>query len=193
MGVVTARGEQDIVGRERAEARFERLYAQHGRAVLAFAVRRSSDPQDAPDVLAETFLVAWRRLDEVPRGPEARLWLYGVARNVLANQHRSERRRERLAERLRQELPLALADLPQAAGANGAVRAALERLGSADREILRLAGWEELSPREIAKELGITQVSARSRLHRARRRLRQALTLVSEHDDLDVLCLQEAR
>jgi RNA polymerase sigma-70 factor (ECF subfamily) len=193
MGVVTAREEQDVVGRERAEARFESLYAQHGRAVLAYAVRRSSDPHDAADVVAETFLVAWRRLDEMPANQDARLWLYGVARHVLSNQHRSERRRERLAERLRQELPLALDALPQAVRATGAVRAALERLGAEDREIVRLAGWEELTPREIAKVLGISQVSARSRLHRARRRMREALELASDGEDLNTYCLQEAR
>jgi RNA polymerase sigma-70 factor (ECF subfamily) len=193
MGVVTARGAQQTVGRERAEARFERLYAQHGRSVLAYAVRRSSDPQDAADVVAETFLVAWRRLHEVPGGQDARLWLYGVARHVLSNQHRSERRRERLAERLGQELSLALDALPRPDVATGAVRAALERLGPEDREIVRLAGWEELTPREIAKVLGISQVSARSRLHRARRRMREALELVSEGEDLNTYCLQEAR
>jgi RNA polymerase sigma-70 factor (ECF subfamily) len=193
MGVVTAREEQEVVGRERAEARFESLYAQHGRAVLAYAVRRSSDPHDAADVVAETFLVAWRRLDEMPANQDARLWLYGVARHVLSNQHRSERRRERLAERLRQELPLALDALPQAVRATGAVRAALERLGAEDREIVRLAGWEELTPREIAKVLGISQVSARSRLHRARRRMREALELASDGEDLNTYCLQEAR
>ncbi len=93
-------------------ARFERLYAEHGRAVLAYAVRRSIDAQDGADVVAETFLVAWRRLDDVPPGEAARLWLYGVARRVLANRQRSERRRERLAERLRRELPAALEGVP---------------------------------------------------------------------------------
>lgn len=189
---MTIRGDQEQVGRERAEARFERVYAEHGRAVLGYAVRRCSDSQDAADVVAETFLVAWRRLDDMPAGEEARLWLYGVARHVLSNQHRSERRRERLAERLRRELPVALDALAQPGDASG-VRAALERLGTEDREILRLAGWEELTPREIATVLRITQVAARSRLHRARRRLREALELAPEHEDLDALCLQEAR
>jgi RNA polymerase sigma-70 factor (ECF subfamily) len=184
-----AREEQDVVGRERAEARFEQLYAEHGRAVLAYAARRCADVQDGADVVADTFLVAWRRLDQVPPGHGARLWLYGVARHVLANQQRSERRRERLAERLRQELPLALEAVPQP---TGAVRAALEGLAPEDREILRLAGWEELSPSEIATVLGISQVAARSRLYRARRRLRKALERAPEPEDPNPLLLQEA-
>lgn len=188
---MAAREEQEV-GRERAEARFEQCYAEHGRAVLAYAVRRSADAQDAADALAETFLVAWRRLGDVPPGHEARLWLYGVARHVLANQHRSERRRERLAERLRRELPVALGHLPQRATGMGAVRAALNQLGAADREILRLAGWEELSPREIATVLGISQVAARSRLHRARHRLREALESPPDREDPNPLTLQEA-
>jgi RNA polymerase sigma factor (sigma-70 family) len=186
-------GERRPVGREGAEARFERLYAEHGRPVLAYAVRRASDAQDAADVVAETFLVAWRRLDDVPPAETARLWLYGVARNVLANQQRSERRRQRLGERLRQELPAALEGAPLTASRTGAVRAALARLGPEDQEILRLAGWEELSPGEIAMVLGISQVAVRSRLHRARRRLRAALERVPEPEDKNPVRLQEAR
>lgn len=184
------RGEQQVVGRERAEARFELLYAEHGRAVLAYAVRRATDVQDAADVVADTFLVAWRRLDDVPPTDAARLWLYGVARRVLADQHRSERRRQRLSERLRQELPAALEGGPPPP--SGAVRAALARLGPDDQEILRLCGWEELTPREIATVLGISQVAVRSRLHRARRRLRAALE-APQPEDPNLSRLQEAR
>jgi RNA polymerase sigma-70 factor, ECF subfamily len=158
------------------EASFRDLYATHGRAILAYAVRRTRDPHDAADVLAETFLVAWRRLDDVPPGDEARLWLYGVARRTLANQARSERRRERLAERLRHELPAAVAAVaPPTGAAESALLAALRELEEADREILLLAGWERLEPGEIAAVLGITGVAARARLRRARRRLRARL------------------
>ena len=181
------------VGRERAEARFELLYAEHGRAVLAYAVRRAPDVQDAADVVAETFLVAWRRLDDVPPAGAARLWLYGVARHVLANQQRSERRRERLSERLRRELPAALEGGPPPASPSGAVRAALARLGPEDQEILRLCGWEELTPGEIATVLGISQVAVRSRLHRARHRLRAALEDAPEPEEPNLARLQEAR
>jgi RNA polymerase sigma-70 factor (ECF subfamily) len=176
-----------------AEARFERLYAEHGRAVLAYAVRRVAHPQDAADVVAETFLVAWRRLDKVPSAEGARLWLYGVARRVLANERRSERRRQRLAERLRCELPTALESVPVSTSGTGAVESALAGLGPEDQEILRLCGWEELTPAEIAMVLGISRIAARSRLHRARRRLREALERVPELEDHSSLRLQEAR
>lgn len=162
--------------RPAAEESFRELYAAHGRAILAYAVRRTRDPQDASDALAETFLVAWRRLADVPAGDDARLWLYGVARRTLANQARAERRRERLAERLRHELPAAVAAVsPPAARADSVVLTALAGLDEADREILLLAGWERLEAGEIAAVLGITGVAARARLHRARRRLRARL------------------
>lgn len=156
-----------------AEASFRRLYMEHGREILAYALRRTGGPEDAADVVAETFLVAWRRLEDVPPDPQARLWLYGVARRMLSNQRRGERRRERLGERLRADLPPVLADPPELQGPDAL--AALERLGSDDREVLRLSAWEELSPSEVAAVLGISAVAARSRLHRARRRLRRAL------------------
>lgn len=180
------------MGRELAEARFEGLYAAHGRAVLAYAVRRTSNPQDAADVVADTFLVAWRRLDEVPSADEARLWLYAVARHVLANQRRSARRRERLADRLRDELPGALDSVRPPSAGTGAVRAALAELGPEDQEILRLCGWEELTPREIATVLGVSHVAARSRLHRARHRLRRALQGAREPEEPNTFSLQEA-
>jgi RNA polymerase sigma factor (sigma-70 family) len=156
-----------------AEASFRRLYVEHGREILAYALRRTGSAEDAADIVAETFLVAWRRLEDVPPDPQARLWLYGVARRTLANQRRGERRRERLGERLRADLPTALPEPPELPGPD--VLAALECIGPEDREVLRLSAWEELSPSEVAAVLGISAVAARSRLHRARRRLRRAL------------------
>jgi RNA polymerase sigma-70 factor (ECF subfamily) len=182
---------EPVIGREQAELRFERLYAQHGRAVLAYAVRRAS-VDDAADIVAETFLVAWRRLDDVPV-EDARLWLYGVARRVLANQQRSERRRQRLADRLRQELPAVLEAVPALDAQAGAVEAALAQLGPEDREVLRLSAWEELMPVEIATVLGVSPVAVRSRLHRARRRLRSALRRTREPARSTPVCLEEAR
>ena len=89
---------------EERQARFERLYDQASLQVLGYALRRADSPEDAADVVSETFMIAWRRLDEVPAGDEARLWLYGVARRVLANQRRAHQRRERLNARLRDEV-----------------------------------------------------------------------------------------
>ena len=153
--------------------RFHRLFAANERELLAYALRRVDRAEDAADVVAETFLVAWRRMERVPPGDEARLWLYGVARRQLANQRRGQLRRSRLADRLRAELPAAVA---AARGTDdhrvAAVLAALARLEEEDREILRLSSWEGLTPSEIATVLGVPAVTARSRLHRARKRLR---------------------
>ena len=80
--------------------------------MLAYVLRRVERAEDAGDVVAETFLVAWRRMDKVPAGDEARLWLYGVARRQLANQRRGELRRSRLADRLRWSCPWPWLALP---------------------------------------------------------------------------------
>jgi len=164
------------VNTEVSAERFRRLFADTERELLAYVLRRVERAEDAADVVAETFLVAWRRMDEVPAGDQARFWLYGVARRQLANQRRGALRRSRLADRLRVELPVAVA------GAGGsedhrvaAVRAALVRLDEGDRELLRLSSWEGLAPAEIATVMGVPGVTVRSRLHRARKRLRAAV------------------
>jgi len=157
--------------------RFEQVYAAHRAAILGYALRRTADPQDAADVLAETFLIAWRRLEDVPRGEEARLWLYGVARRVLANHHRGERRRsalvDGLAGRLRAELAVHRAAPPE--GEAAAIAAAFGELSDSDRELLALVGWENLDHGEIAAVLGCSRNAVRIRLHRARRRFARAL------------------
>jgi DNA-directed RNA polymerase specialized sigma24 family protein len=91
-------------GPDERQHRFEELYAANCGPILGYVLRRTDNPDDAADVIAETFLTAWRRLDAVPPGDEARLWLYGVARRVLANHRRGERRRTVLADRLRAQL-----------------------------------------------------------------------------------------
>jgi RNA polymerase sigma factor (sigma-70 family) len=160
--------------REIAEARINDLYRNHARDILGYALRRSRDPEDAADIVAETFLVAWRRLGEVPLDGEARLWLYGTARHVLANHARGARRRDRLTERLREELRQKL-PVVHRTGEGSALLEALAGLGEADRELLMLIGWEELTPAQAARTLGISPLAARTRLHRARRRLRAQL------------------
>lgn len=166
----------EALARELAEKRFVELYEENARDLIAYARRRVPSAEDAADLVAETFLVAWRRLDEAPRGGDARLWLYGVARRTLSTQRRGELRRARLTERLRSELAAAARSLPPADTRSDPVLRALAGLGEEDREILLLAGWEGLAPREMARALGISAVAARSRLHRARRRLRAAMS-----------------
>jgi len=66
--------------------KFTELFRANRLDILKYLIRRSASPEEAADALAETFLVAWRRIDIVPYGLEGRLWLYGVARNVLFKQ-----------------------------------------------------------------------------------------------------------
>lgn len=163
----------EALPRHLAEQRFARLYREHARELFRYALRRCPDREDAADVVAETFLIAWRRLADVPAGDESRLWLFGTARRVLANQRRGERRRGRLTEQLRAELR---SERPAEAGETPSeVLEALAALGEDDRELLMLVGWEELTPGQAARILGISSLAARSRLHRARRRLREKL------------------
>ncbi|MEU4546853.1 RNA polymerase sigma factor [Nonomuraea dietziae] len=152
--------------------RFEAVYDAYYPAIHQYAARRTGSPDDAADVISETFLTAWRRIGDVPEGEEALLWLYGVARRVLANQQRGESRRAVLAERLRAELA---ADRPVRPVDLDHVRAAFDGLPERDREVLSLACWEGLTSQQIAKVMGCTAIAARTRLHRARKRMAAAL------------------
>ena len=165
-----------VVGGGEAERRqrFERLYGDNHAGVLAYVLRRIDSPDVAADVLAETFLVAWRRLDQVPEGAATRLWLLAVARRLLANHRRGEQRRVQLGDRLRHELSTALSSGVFAAEESLA-GSAFRSLSDSDRELLALSAWEGLDPGEIAQVLACSRNAARIRLHRARRRLRQAL------------------
>lgn len=149
---------------------FERLFEEHFRTVSGYARRRAT-ASEADDVVAETFLIAWRRLEDVPT--EAKPWLLGVARRVLANQHRSTARRAALAERIAQEHAAA----PERDVAP--ILAALARLSTGDREVLLMTAWDGLSGDEMAAALDCSRAAAKVRLYRAKRRLR------SEFERLD--------
>lgn len=152
--------------------RFERIYRENFRSVLRFALARI-DPERAKDVAAETFLVAWRRLDDVPAEPRA--WLLGVARRVIAGQFRSEARRDALAVRLIGAQGAGNSDLAEAIADRDEVLTAFAALRERDREVLRLVAWDGLTPPEAATVLGVTRLAFAVRLHRARRRLQRAL------------------
>jgi RNA polymerase sigma factor (sigma-70 family) len=159
---------------DRREERFNAMYqACHG-PVLGYVLRRTGDPEDAADVVAETFLTSWRRLDEIPPGPEARLWLYGVARRVLANHHRGERRRSALAGRLRDDLAATYRP-PEYTGELAAIAEAFRRLSGEQRELLALEAWEGLDYGQIAVVLGCSRNAVRIRIYRARQRLTREL------------------
>lgn len=153
---------------------FEDLYAHCHPAVLGYVLRRCANPDDAADAIAETFLIAWRRLDEVPDGDGCRLWLYGTARRVLANQRRGDRRRSALTQRLTDELA-EIHRQSETTGALAELGAAFKQLSETEREILMLEGWEGLDAGQIAAVLGCSRNAARIRLHRARRHLAQRL------------------
>ena len=161
-------------GPDERRRRFEEVYAANCRPILGYVLRRTENPHDAADVLAETFLTAWRRLEAVPPGDQARLWLYGVARRVLANHHRGERRRTVLNERLRAQLAAGYQPA-QYGGELAEIAAAFRSLPGPDRELLALVGWEGRDHGQVAAVLGCSRNAARIRLHRARRRFADAL------------------
>jgi len=158
-----------------AEERFRQLYDSHAGRVLAYFKRRT-DSETAQDCTAETFLVAWRRIDAVPA--EALPWLYGVARRVLQNQRRTGGRMARLVSRLR-----GVEQLPEPSPELAVIRhfedaelvEALRNLRPEDQELLLLANWEELRHAEIGRMLGCSAHAIDQRIYRAMRRLAREL------------------
>jgi RNA polymerase sigma-70 factor (ECF subfamily) len=153
------------------EAEFRRLFSEHHRHVLAYALRRTEQRADAEDVEAGAFAVAWRRFPDAPAEELRLAWLYAIAARVLANQRRSTRRFAALRSRLR--------DLPTASQEDRAdlqeVLVALRGLRPDEQEILRLAAWEGLTNAELAVALGCSENAVAIRLHRARKRLEEQL------------------
>ena len=149
-----------------ARERFDAIFRAHYAAVRRYAHHRSIIGGDADDLVNETFLVAWRRLDDVP--PDALPWLLAVAANVHRNQARGRRRHRALLDRMPRPEPVAPPTEPVAAVSR--IKDALARLSPSDREILVLVAWDGLAPHQAAVVLGTTAGTARLRLHRARRR-----------------------
>ncbi|MEW9534361.1 RNA polymerase sigma factor [Microbispora sp. NPDC049125] len=156
-------------------ARFEAVYRETYDQITAYAVRRCDSPQDAADAVAETFAIAWRRVNDLPPGQEARLWLYGVARRVLADHRRSAVRHRVRDVELDTEMADLYADAPDSGVGLSAVAAVFRTLTDDDRELLSLVAWEGLERDEIATMLGVSRNAVRIRLYRARRRFSRAL------------------
>ncbi|MBV8947077.1 MAG: RNA polymerase sigma factor [Solirubrobacterales bacterium] len=154
--------------------RFEAMFVTHHDAVRRYIVRRQAAPL-VDDAIAETFLVAWRRLDEIP--DRTLPWLLGVARRVLADQRRAVYRRRSLSERLRIDiLTDGLAgDWEPPAALTPELASALAALTEHEREALLLVAWDELSPADAARVAGCSAMAFRVRLHRARRRVADRL------------------
>jgi RNA polymerase sigma factor (sigma-70 family) len=149
--------------------RFEGLFRENYPLVRAYALRRAA-PEAAQDVVAETFLVAWRRLDDVP--DDALPWLYGVARRVLANQRRSVDRGAALEQRLAGATVSGGSPDPGERMADAELlRLAMDRLSEHSREALMLVAWHGLSGARAARAAGCTKAAFAVRLHRARARL----------------------
>ena len=151
--------------------RFEALWSASYPKILAYARRRFSE-EDARDVAADTFLVAWRRRADLPADDPVP-WLYGVARRVASDRRRAAARRSRLTQRLDSQRPAEVGAPPDPEETR--LLEALAMLGERDREALLLTGWEDLTPAQAAQALGCSQPAFRVRLHRARRRLRALL------------------
>lgn len=159
--------------------RFEQLWTNHSAAVLRYA-RRRCFPDDVDDVVAETFVVAWRRLSDAPDRPLP--WLLAICRKVAANVTRAHRRRDALHGRIAHssQTPAAPSAESGAVGSGleseGRVFAALATLSGVDREVLTLLAWDGLTPAQAAQSMGCSRGAFAVRLYRARRRLRAALT-----------------
>lgn len=159
----------DEARRQRFEAAYRELYAP----ICGYTLRRVREPEDGAEVIAETFATLWRRFDRCPQGDELRPWLFGVARRVIANQRRGERRRSALGERLAANVDPETTIAPDEAPSE--LARAFASLSESDRELLSLVAWEGLTREELAVALGTNRAAARLRLHRARKRLREAL------------------
>ncbi|NYF09582.1 RNA polymerase sigma-70 factor (ECF subfamily) [Leifsonia sp. AK011] len=141
--------------------------------LLAYLQRRAG-LDDAPDLLGETMVVAWRRVGDLPDDTEqARMWLFGIARNTLFNHARGERRRWALADRIRGNSATDAVAPPADDGAE--IRDAIARLDVDHRELVQLVHWERMTIAQAAGLLGISESTARTRYARAKEQLRAAL------------------
>jgi RNA polymerase sigma-70 factor (ECF subfamily) len=169
-----ARLDAERVDAERVAFTITALVEAEAPALLNYFARRVRPVEDAADLLAQTMLVAWRRVKVIPRDPiQARMWLYGVARNVLATHRRSSVRRSELADRLRDDLTARGGSVADETGAD--IQALVAALDEIDRELIGLVYWEGFSVLEAAGILKIRAATARSRMSRARSQLRAAL------------------
>jgi RNA polymerase sigma-70 factor, ECF subfamily len=151
------------------DERFVDVYTSCYDRVYAYAARRLG-AQAAEDVVAETFTIAWRRLDDLPDEPLP--WLYGVARNVIMRHHSGHARQDAAAQALAAEPRAAVTPEP---ADDPALWEAWETLSERDREVLALIAWEELTVRDAARALGCPAAVFSVRLHRARKRLERRL------------------
>lgn len=164
------------MGRQGADgrSRFETLYTASYREITGYVRRRVGGPE-ADDVIAHVFTVAWHRLDRIPPPPDDRLWLFGVARNCVADHRRTERRQLRLRARLIENAVIAAPATAEPDPRHEPVLAAISALRPKDREALQLVLWEELSHAQAAAVLGCSVNAFELRYRRARNAVRDAV------------------
>lgn len=151
-----------------------KVLASDSPALLNYLQRRVGI-QDSPDLLAEVMVTAWRRITVLPKDPEhARMWLFGIARNILSDHARGERRRWRLADRIRSRTTAADATTAPV-DTHYEVQDAVDRLPPELAELVRLVHWDGFSLADAAELTGVSASTARSRYQRARAQLRVAL------------------
>ena len=162
-------------GGDELRSRVEHLVEANAPALLAYLARRVANPEDAADLLSETMLITWRRASALPAGDEnARMWMFVVARNVLANHARSVRRKSSLAERLRLEIAAAQPE-SQPTAAESEAWVAVASLPDQLRELVTLVHWDGFSVAEASRLAGVSASTGRGRYAKARDLLRAAL------------------
>jgi RNA polymerase sigma-70 factor (ECF subfamily) len=161
-----------------ARRRFEELFEAHYAELTRFATRRVG-ADAAGDIVAGTFLIAWRRLGELP-ADHARAWLYSTARQVISNELRGRTRLARLTTKAAARGDTHVADHSGQVDEQLRVRAVLAELSPADQEVLRLIEWEGLDVAEAARVMRCTRAALKVRLHRARRRFAERLLATDE-------------
>jgi len=152
---------------------FSQLYVRYYQSICDFC-RRRVDADAVDDTVAEVFLIAWRRLQDVPSGDEGLVWLYTVAYRVIGHEWRASARWRRLQSRARSVAPRPSCPADESITDDDETRLVLRaaaRLRRTDAEVLRLAAWEQLGIAELAAVLGISGNAAKQRLHRAKRNL----------------------
>jgi RNA polymerase sigma factor (sigma-70 family) len=162
---------------KRAHARITSALSESAADLLAYLQRRVG-LDEAPDLLGETMVVAWRRVNDLPENSEqARMWLFGIARNTLLNHTRGERRRWALADRLRTNSGTEI--VAPAADDGADIRDAIARLEPDLGELMKLVHWDRMTISQAAGLLGIADSTARSRYARAKDQLRAALRVAT--------------
>lgn len=174
-----------------------RLWDEHAQQIYRYCFRRTTDRELAEDLTSIVFLEAWRRRAKIELSTATELpWLYGIAANVLRNQRRKQRRyRAALARmpRQREEDDLAADAVERVTEQQRLARLMkkLESLPQVEQDALSLCAWENLSPKEVSVALGIPEGTVRTRLHRARKRLRTLDDTANEYPPVSDLARVE--